>query len=281
MVVLPKKILSSAQRNQLTESLTWVRKRVRKNPKLAIILGSGLGSLADKLEDKTAIPTSHIPHYPVLTVEGHKGKIVFGTLAGKNIIAFQGRVHFYETGDLQAVLYPIYIAYGMGARVLLVTNAAGGIKRNFQAGDFMIITDQINLTFENPLSNILHAKPLARNGTLYDAKIQTLIEEIATEQGILIYRGVYCGVKGPSYETAAEVQMVRRLRADAVGMSTVHEVSLASALGMKVGGVSCITNLATGITSQPLSHKEVTEIGKKVRRRFEALVEGIIKGLKM
>lgn len=276
---ISRKVFSDPKRrDQLRESVFWLRKHVHTKPTIGIILGSGLGDFADRLHQRTSIPSSDIPNYPSQTVEGHRGKVVFGTIVGKQIVAFQGRVHFYETGDLYRTLFPIYVAYGLGVNVLLITNAAGGIRRTLHPGDFMIITDQINLTFEDPLQFILN-KELVKNGSLYDGEMQSLIEEVAYERGIPTCRGIYCGVKGPSYETAAEVEMVRRLRADAVGMSTVNEVTLAHVLGMKVAGISCITNLATGISSRPLSHRDVTTIGNKVKKRFEILVEGVIGSL--
>jgi purine-nucleoside phosphorylase len=264
--------------HQLRESSLWLKQHVTNYPTIGIVLGSGLGSFADRLEKKTVISVADIPHYPRQTVEGHQGRIIFGTLAGRHVVVFQGRVHFYETGDLWKTLYPIYIASSLGVKVLLITNAAGSVKRRFQPGDFMIIADQINLTFENPLQNLRNIN-LPNDRSLYDTRIQSLIEEVGYEKGIPVSRGIYCGVKGPSYETAAEIEMVRRLRADAVGMSTVNEVSLARALRMKVGGISCITNLATGIASQPLSHSEVTEVGRMVKKRFETLIRGVIEKL--
>lgn len=265
--------------HHVKESLHWLRKRIDRKPSVAIILGSGLGDFARKLHNKVVIPTPKIPRYPQLTVQGHKGALVLGTAGKTTVLAFQGRVHFYEVGDLNKVLFPIFIAYGLQVKILLVTNAAGGVNRNFQPGDLMVITDQVNLSFEDPFHNSLPRKRARRNQSLYDDRIQSIIERTAAEKSIPIRRGIYCGVKGPSYETAAEVKMVRRLGGDAVGMSTVQEVSLAVALGMRVGGISCITNFATGITDKSLSHSEVTLVARKVKNRFENLIKGIIERL--
>lgn len=266
--------------NHLQESLSYLRSRVSVKPSLAIILGSGLGDFANRLKKKVTIPVEDIPYYPRQTVEGHNGKLIFGMINSKHLLAFQGRIHFYEVGDLSKVLCPIYIAHGLGIRKLLITNAAGGVNRQFRPGDLMLITDQINLTFENPRTDFFGN----RFGThihreLYNAKFQSLIAQVASERVITLRRGVYCGVKGPSYETAAEVEMIRRIGGDAAGMSTVNEVILAAKLGMLVAGVSCITNLATGITSSPLSHREVTEVAKRVKKRFASLLTGVIQRL--
>lgn len=258
------------------ESLHWLRKHVKHIPDVALILGSGLGDFANHLERKQTISVADVPCYPQPTVEGHTGRLVFGSLRRSRVLAFQGRVHFYESGNIQNVLHPIYVAYGLGARMLFITNAAGGINRRFVPGDFMIITDHINLTFERSTRDVYCPQFKKLFTTLYDTRIQSLIEHIAAEQEIPIYRGVYCGVKGPSYETAAEIEMIRRLHGDAVGMSTVNEVILARALGMRVGGISCITNLATGITPTPLSHDEVTGVANQVKQRFTTLLRTVI-----
>jgi purine-nucleoside phosphorylase len=240
---------------------------------MAIILGSGLGEFAESLTFKKVIDTSDIPHYPVSTVEGHHGKLIFGKLHSTPLLAFQGRVHYYESGKLESVLYPIRVAHNLGIKTLIVTNAAGGVNMTFEAGDLMMISDQINLTFENPL---VGTRKRSRKQKLYDENFQDTILKIAAEKKIKLQRGVYCGVKGPSYETAAEIEMVRRLGGDAVGMSTVNEVSLAVALGIHVAGISCITNLATGILDLKLSHAEVTDVANKVKHTFAELLKGVI-----
>ena len=260
---------------QLRESLSYIRSGTKAKPKVAIVLGSGLGDFADSLSSKVSIDTSSIPHYPVSTVEGHKGKLVFGKIGKTNLLAFQGRVHFYETGTLNTILYPIQIAHALGVKTLIVTNAAGGVNKQFNPGDLMLMTDQINLTFENPLRGNKTTTQV-RSAFLYASSLQEIISKTALQHSIALQRGVYLGVKGPSYETAAEIEMIRRIGADAVGMSTVNEVSLAHSLGIKIAGISCITNYATGIKDLKLSHAEVTEVANKVKQKFTLLLKSFI-----
>jgi purine-nucleoside phosphorylase len=256
-------------------SVAWIRERMPGTPDVALVLGSGLGDYADGLPGRTSLPTADIPHYPVSTVEGHRGALVFAELGGKKLLAFQGRIHLYECNDLTMVLYPILVAAGLGVRALVVTNAAGGINRQFAPGDLMLITDQIDLMFERLPAGV----PSARHTRLYDETLTGRAEELARKRGIPVRRGVYAGVKGPSYETAAEVEMIHRLGGDAVGMSTVKEVLCASELGMTVLGISCITNKATGIGSAPLDHAEVRDVAGRVRRDFALLLTDIIQAL--
>lgn len=268
---------------RIAESVRFIRKRLRLRPNVGIILGSGLGDFAERLSKNVVILAEEIPNYPGPTVEGHKGKLIVGRIGSKSILAFQGRVHFYEVGNLFEVLYPILVASALGIRTLLVTNAAGGINRAFTPADLMLITDHINLTFLNPLLVVPETIPLqlssTRTHSLYDVGLQEILVNAAREKKIPLRAGVYCGVKGPSYETAAEVEMIRRLGGDAVGMSTVNEVTLANALGMRVAGISCITNYAAGITSAPLSHDEVTEVASRVKLGFANLVEAFVEKL--
>ena len=254
----------------LNASISFIREHAPVSPRIALILGSGLCDFSDNLPNRTSIPTSDIPHYPVSTVEGHKGKLVFAMLNEKPLLAFQGRVHFYETRDLEKVLYPIHVAHKLGIRTLITTNAAGGINRTFLPGDLMIIMDQINFTFERRAST----KPSLRQ--IYSADLIAKAEAAARMSGIQVKRGVYVGLKGPSYETASEIEMLTRIGGDAVGMSTVFESSVASSLGMDVLGISCITNLATGISPTKLSHQEVTEVGSRVKQTFATLVASTI-----
>jgi len=259
---------------RVAESAGIVRERIPAVPEIAIVLGSGLGDFADTLDSPVAIDASTIPHYPRSTVPGHRGRLVVGGVGGKRVLTFQGRIHFYESNDLEAVLYPIHLALALGVRNLIVTNAAGGVNRSFRAGDLMLISDQMNLTLDRyPLPSS------SRRGSPFDARLMTLARESALSLGIDLKEGVYAGMKGPSYETAAEVEMIYRLGGDAVGMSTVFEVLLASGGGMSVLGISCITNLATGISKTPLSHGEVTEAGLRVKSRFERLLRSIVSAI--
>ncbi len=257
----------------LEESVAYVRKYAKLSPSIGIILGSGLGDFVDELPESTSIATSDIPHYPVSTVEGHKGKLVFALLGKKPILAFQGRTHFYESNTLDTVLYPIRLAHQLGIKTLIVTNAAGGLNRTFSNGDLMILTDQINFTFQRVVNIPARKESSTR---IYTSRLIDKAEQGAAENGIVVRKGVYVGLKGPSYETAAEVEMCARLGGDAVGMSTVFEASLASSLGMEVLGISCVTNLATGISPTKLNHAEVTEVGNRVKKTFARLVSSTI-----
>jgi purine-nucleoside phosphorylase len=259
--------------DRFADSIDAIRSRTAVRPRIALVLGSGLGDFADSLPDRFSIPTAEIPQYPQATVEGHEGRIVFATVHGTPVVAFQGRIHFYESNDRSAVLYPIHVAHELGARVLVVTNAAGGVNRRFSPGDLMIICDQINMTMESgflaPPSGVL-------NRPLYDPLLITKARDAARHIGLRIQEGVYAGMKGPSYETAAEVDMVYRLGADAVGMSTVLEVQLAAALEMNVLGISCITNRATGISTTTLNHQEVTKVANRVKHDFTRLLTDVL-----
>jgi len=263
---------------RLKESVEFIKHKIKIYPKIALILGSGLGDFADSLPTIKIMNTTKIPNYPHSTVEGHKGKLIFCKLNEIPLLVFQGRHHFYETGDIETVLYPIHVASALGIEILIITNAAGGVNRKFRPGDLMLIKDQINLTFENPLYNL--SRSIIRI-PLYDLNLQKLILTVSSKKDISLKEGVYCGIKGPSYETAAEIKMIRKFGADAVGMSTVNEVSLAATLGMRVLGISCITNMSTGISKQKLSHEEVTDVAKKVKYKFLELIRGFIKSIEV
>lgn len=271
------------QTTPLHDSLTYLKSKTTATPVIAVVLGSGLGEFAQQLLNPTFVSTSEIPNYPVSTVPGHAGKIVFGTIehAGKRsaqLIVFQGRVHLYESNDVNKVVHPIRVAAGMGATHLIVTNAAGGINRLFDSGTLMFISDYINLTGENPLiadpdvNGILYK----RTGPAMDPSLLTKAKQVALDIGVATKDGVYCWTKGPTYETASEIRMMGRLGADAVGMSTVPEIMVAHQLGMRVLGISCITNMATGISATKLSHEEVTETANRVKNDFTRLVSEII-----
>jgi purine-nucleoside phosphorylase len=258
---------------QLEKSLEYIKSKIQLRPTLALVLGSGLGDLVDAFSTSTILDTREIPGYPVATVEGHKGRLAFTTYSSVPIVVFQGRLHFYECGNLETVLFPIRVARGLGSEILIVTNAAGGITPGFEAGDLMLITDHLNLTGEESFQKM---DEKGRGNSLYDKRLTELIASVSSNKSIRLWSGIYGGVKGPSYETAAEVQMVRKLGADAVGMSTVLETSFAASLGMRVAGISCITNKATGIALDRLSHDEVTVAAKRARRDFGRLVLGVI-----
>ena len=265
---------------ELNEAVAFIKSKSSLKPKICIVLGSGLGDYANNLKLYSVISTSDIPHYPKSTVIGHKGKIIFGVLPDKKnnfripVIIYQGRVHYYETGNLKTTLFPILIANKLGIKYLLLTNAAGGVNRNFHPGDLMLIKDHINLTFEN--TNKFVQKITQNSKPIYDFELIKLILKTTEINRIPLREGIYVGVKGPSYETAAEIEMIRRIGGDAVGMSTVNEATLASMLGIRVAGLSCITNYATGVTDTKLFHDEVTMVANMVKTRFSNLISEIL-----
>ncbi len=263
--------------DKVKESVNYIRSRIGNfQPEIALVLGSGLGDLAEEFEDKIKIKTNEIPNYPVSTVEGHAGNLVFGKLNGVNILGFQGRIHFYESGKVENAIYPVLVAHELGTKILIVTNAAGGLNKNFKPGDLMVIADHINFMFLNPLK-IFSPNINRFNVPAYDEKLRKIAVETGIELGLPIREGVYCGVRGPNYETPSEVEMLRKIGSDAVGMSTVPEVITANYLGMKVLGISCITNYAAGISPHKLSHEEVTQVANKVKNEFSMLIKEIVK----
>jgi purine-nucleoside phosphorylase len=259
---------------RLRETIDHIRRKVAVPPHVGLILGSGLGDFAESLSNRNSLSTRDIPHYPLSTVEGHKGELVFATHGNVPFVAFQGRIHLYEANDIDPVLYPIRVAKELGVRILVITNAAGGITGALSPGDLMVITDQINLTAEHVdlPGNIREGS----RGSLFDPRLISKLDAVARTLAIRLQHGVYAGMRGPSYESAAEVEMVRRLGGDAVGMSTVLETTLAAVLGMRILGISCITNLATGISGNRLNHQEVTEVASKVRADFGNLLINFI-----
>lgn len=252
--------------------------RLGGTPRVAIVLGSGLGGLVNDVTDPTVVPYAEVPGFPAVGVHGHAGQIVTGTMVGVPVIVFAGRFHVYEGHPLQLTAFPVRLAHALGARTLLVSNAAGGVNTGFVAGDLMVIDDHINLMFDSPLTG-----PSAPDETrfpdmsvAYDAELRRALHSVANGIGMPLRSGVYAALRGPAYETPAEVRMLRTLGADAVGMSTVPEVVMARALGMRVAGVSCITNLAAGVQETPLDHSEVLETTARVAKQFQSLVEGFV-----
>lgn len=272
--------MESKAQNNVAESVQFIRSKTSSQPTIGIVLGSGLGEFGDLLTDKTTIDTKTIPHYPQSSVPGHAGKLHFGKISdGKKqsaeLLVFQGRVHFYETNDLAKVVYPIDVAAALGIKKLIVTNAAGGINRQFSPGDLMFIEDYLNITFRNPLKGRSESKHSALHPAFSRAMLAKA-KDVARENRIPYKEGVYCWTKGPTYESAAEIHMIDTLGADAVGMSTVPEVIVAASYGIEVLGISCITNLATGLSSEKLSHAEVTDVANRVKQNFTELVSKII-----
>ena len=247
-------------------------------PSLAIILGSGLGQLAERIDRATNIPYADIPGFPPSTVVGHAGRLVVGSLERCDVIAVSGRFHLYEGHSASVAALPVRVAHALGVRTLFVSNAAGGIRESFRPGDLMLIDDHINLMWRNPLIGPLVEgdERFPDMSAPYDRQLLDILREVARETGIPVQQGVYAGLPGPTYETPAEVRMLRWMGADATGMSTIPEVITARALGMRVAGVSCITNQAAGMTAQPLSHHEVLEVADRVKDSFERLVRGFV-----
>jgi purine-nucleoside phosphorylase len=245
---------------------------------VAIVLGSGLSSLADEIDAVAKIPYRDVPGFPAATVVGHPGSLIVGRLEGKNVVALAGRFHVYEGHDVRLAAFPARVVHALGARTLIVSNAAGGVNRLWQPGDLMLIRDHINLTFRNPLTGPVEESDLRfpDMSEPYDRELAELARSVASEQGVALREGVYVGLLGPTYETPAEVRMLAHLGADAVGMSTVPEVVVARALGMRVLGLSCITNLASGLTTNPITHAEVLEATAHAAEKFKRLVRGIV-----
>jgi len=260
----------------------FIRSRIRGDaPRIGIVLGSGLGGLAEQIESAERIAFRDIPGCPESTVAGHAGALISGRLGGKLVVALSGRFHVYEGHDSKLAAFPIRVIHALGARTLIVSNAAGGVNRLWQPGDLMLIRDHINLTFRNPLIGAVEPGDLRfpDMSEPYDSSLAELAHRVAAEQGVSLREGVYAGLLGPAYETPAEVRMLERIGADAVGMSTVPEVIVARARGMKVLGISCITNMACGISGAALTHQEVLETTRRVGRTFEKLVDGVLSGL--
>ena len=262
-------------RQAAANAAATIRDRIgTERPVVGLVLGSGLAGLAHRLEDVRRVEYSDIPGFPVPTVIGHPGVLVAGTLAGRPAVALAGRFHMYEGHDATLAGFPSRVFAALGADVLFVSNAAGAIRRTFRPGDLMVIADHVNLTGRNPL--IGPVEPGDRRfpdmSGPYDAELRAALHRAGKRAGIALVEGVYGLALGPSYETPAEVRMFARLGLDAIGMSTVPEVITARAMGMRVAGVSCVTNLASGITNTPLDHEDVLAVSKEAAGRFESLV---------
>ncbi|GAA0123866.1 MAG: purine-nucleoside phosphorylase [Clostridium argentinense] len=261
------------------ESVDYIKSKLNFVPEIGVILGSGLGDMADTVEERTVIKYSEVPNLPVSTVQGHAGQFVVGKLNGKKVIMMQGRFHYYEGYDISTLTLPIYIMKNLGVESLIVTNAAGGVNTSFKPGDLMIINDHINFCGNSPLIGKNDDKIGPRFPDMseaYSKEYIKLAHEISNELNLKLQEGVYMMFSGPTYETPSEVRMARILGADAVGMSTVPEVIAASHCKMKTLGISCITNMASGILDQPLNHEEVIETSAKVKSQFVKLVKEII-----
>ncbi|MGL6168369.1 MAG: purine-nucleoside phosphorylase [Fusobacteriaceae bacterium] len=257
--------------NKVMETVEFLNSKVINKPKIAIILGSGLGGLVDYVDDKVIIPYEEIPNFPVSTVAGHAGELVFGTINGIEVLVMKGRFHYYEGYTMKEVTYPQYVFKKFGIETMIVSNAAGGANRSFKPGTLMIINDHINLFGTNPLIGRNDERFGPRFPDMSETYSKALIEKaklVANRLNIEFQEGVYCGSTGPTYETRAEVSMMIEMGASAVGMSTVPESIIANYLGIKILGISCITNMATGIATKPHSHEEVVEIANQTGEKF-------------
>jgi len=268
--------------SKIQEIKNFIKPKLKSQPKIAIVLGSGLGDFAHQLKDTKVIPYAEIPHFSKTTVAGHAGEFIIGNLGATPILCMKGRFHYYEGHSLSQVVLPIRVLAQLGIKKLILTNAAGGINTRFQAGDLMAITDHINLTGTNPLigPNISECGPRFPDmSEVYTPKLLEVLEKTAADLKISLHSGVYIGTTGPSYETPAEIRMYRNLGADAVGMSTVSEAITAAHCGMHVCGLSCITNLASGMSPQKLTHEEVMEISKNSSQKMTLLLSQFVENI--
>jgi len=266
--------------NKIEQTASFLKEKMSHTPEIGLILGSGLGVLAEEIENPIKVAYNEIPNFPVSTVAGHAGQLVFGTLEGKQVVAMQGRFHFYEGYSMEVVTFPVRVMKALGVEQLIVTNAAGGVNEAYEAGNLMIIKDQINNMGQNPLigpNDEANGVRFPDMSSAYSERLSKLAREKAEIMNITIQEGVYVGNTGPSYETPAEIRMLRVMGADAVGMSTVPEVIVARHMGLEVLGISCISNMAAGILPQPLSHDEVIETTERVKTDFLSLVKAIVK----
>ncbi len=266
--------------NNIQAASEFIMKQTKYKPEIGLILGSGLGSLGDLIEEADFFPYEEIPNFPTSTVEGHAGRLVIGKLEGKVVIAMQGRFHYYEGYKMDEVTFPVRVMKLLGVKTLIVTNAAGAVNESFTPGDLMVITDHINLSGSNPLigKNLdLFGPRFPDMSSAYDKSLIESILKVSSKLNLNMKQGVYVMMSGPTYETPAEIRMVRTLGGDAVGMSTVPEVIIAHHCGIKVLGISCMTNMAAGILDQPLNHEEVIETSNKVKNNFISLMKNLIK----
>ena len=273
---------SSSLYERAEKAARIIRARANTDVSVAIVLGSGLGAFAEALQNATAISYDEIPGFAHATVQGHAGRLVIGKIGERMVAAMQGRFHFYEGYSLEEVTFPIRVLKLLGVRTLVLTNAAGALNVEFAPGSLMVISDHINLLGANPLTgpNDDRFGPRFPDLTsVYAADLQNLVIEAARAMGLPMRRGVYAALSGPSYETPAEIHMVRTLGADAVGMSTVPEAIVARHMDIEVVGISCITNLAAGVTSRPIDHGQVMAIGERVRDQFSELLRRVVQRL--
>ena len=267
---------------RIQNAVAYIRSRTDMTPELGMILGSGLGDFADTLENPVVIPFTDIPDFPAATVPGHTGAFVFGTKYGRRVVCLQGRLHYYEGHPMQVLTMPVRIMARLGIELLVLTNAAGGVNKDYRPGSLMLISDHINYSGMNPLIGVTDPELGTRFPDvtdLYSSALRLKLKMAAVEAGIPLRQGVYMMFSGPNYETPAEIRMARILGADAVGMSTVPEAIVAAQCGIKCLGISCITNLAAGVSPNKLSHQEVMETAAMAHDQFHDLIDLILKTL--
>ena len=261
---------------KIIEAVTALKQHIEEPPQIGIVLGSGLGGLVDEMENAVSVRFEDIPNFPVSSVPGHRGEVLFGNLCGVSLFALAGRVHYYEGYSMQQVVFPIRVMAAFDVKTVIVTNSVGAVNASYKPGDIVAIRDHINLMGANPLKGTNDFVDLS---AAYSSELRKLAREIADGQGLILNSGVYAGYSGPSYETPAEIKAMRTMGADMVGMSTVPEVIQANSLGMRVLGLSMITNMAAGMSAKPLSHQDVIQTSKKASAKFSALVMGILEQL--
>lgn len=266
-------------KTKIEEALGYIGKHIKNQPKILLVLGSGLSALAEETMETILIPYKDIPNFPISTAPGHKSRLRLGKLAGCELVIMEGRFHYYEGYSMGDIAFPVRLMKQLGVEKLVLTNAAGGINRAFRPGDLMLITDHINMTGQNPLigkNDDAYGPRFPDMSRLYDRSLNEIILNTAKNMSVDLKTGVYAFMSGPSFETPAEIRMLEILGADAVGMSTVPEAVCAGHAGMKVAGISCISNMAAGILDQPITEQEVLEMGLMVKEKFSALLKGFL-----
>jgi purine-nucleoside phosphorylase len=269
--------------SKIIESSQYILSKISTKPRIGMVLGSGLGIYVDQIQNKTIIPYQDIPHFKKTSVEGHEGRLILGEVHGVPVAALQGRLHAYEGYPMEEIVHPVRTLAALGIEMLFLTNASGGINFNYHPGDLVAISDHINLSGRNPLvgPNIAELGPRFPDMTqAYDPELIELMQKVAKHHHVEMQTGVYCSVLGPTYETPAEIRMLRAIGGDLVGMSTVPEVIAANHLGLKVAGVACITNYAAGIKSEKLSHADVKKVAEKAMVGFATILTETIGELK-
>lgn len=269
---------------RINKAADFIKSKMQFEPEIGIILGTGLGSLGEHIENPTIVDYADIPEFPVSTVVGHAGRLIAGTLEGKKVLAMQGRFHYYEGYSMQDVTLPVRVMEKLGIKLLIVSNACGGLNPNFKAGDIMLITDHINLIGNNPLigPNLEEFGPRFPDmSEVYSKELLRQLEEVATKMDIKVQKGIYCAISGPNYLSKAELTMLIRLGSDTVGMSTIPEAMVARHSGLKTVGISCITDMAIPDTMHSPTHEEIVAVAESVKPRFVSLVKQFVKEVRL